>query len=108
MGHAGRSAPEIGLSDEERVTLARWAGGEGRLAERARIVLACAEPGAVNAAVAAEAGVKPQTVGSWRTRFAAEGLAGLRDRQRGGRPKAALELTAAERAQLERWARRAT
>jgi transposase len=101
-------APEIRLSDDEQATLARWAREPGRLAGRARIVLACAQPGAVNAAVAAELGVKPHTAGSWRARFAAERLDGLRDRQRGGRPKAALELTAAERAQLERWARRAT
>src|ERR1700727_2472996 len=80
--------------------------GRGRCG-RARAVLACAEPGAVNTQVAEVLGVTPGTVGKWRARFAESGLAGLDDSPRPGRPKAALELTAAERAQLERWARRA-
>ena len=43
----------------------------------------------------------------WRQRFARAGLAGLEDEARPGRPKADLELTQEERAQLEQWARRA-
>ena len=70
---------------------------------RARIVLACAEPGSVNAHVALALGVSVQTVRVWRRRFAAGGLAG---RRQPGRPKAQLVLTGAERDQLARWARR--
>ncbi|WP_425296694.1 helix-turn-helix domain-containing protein [Nocardia abscessus] len=36
---------------------------------RCRIVLACAEPGAANAHVAAAAGVTPMTVAKWRRRL---------------------------------------
>ena len=107
MSHRGPSAVEITLSDEDRENLALRARGSSRRALRARAVLACAEPGAVNTQVAEVLGVTPGTVGKWRARFAESGLAGLDDSPRPGRPKAALELTAAERAQLERWARRA-
>jgi transposase len=98
---------EIVLSDEDRETLALWARGSSRRAERARIVLACAEPGASNTQVAADLGGTAVTVGKWRRQFAESGLAGLGDAPRPGRPKDGLELTAAERAQLEQWARRA-
>ena len=73
---------------------------------RARIVLACAQPGAVNAQIAADLGVSVPTVGKWRGQYASRGIAGLADGERSGRPKAGLELTAAEREQLTRWARR--
>jgi hypothetical protein len=44
MSHPGPSAVEITLSEDERAELARRAGlPERRLAERARIILACAE-----------------------------------------------------------------
>ena len=45
------------LTDEDRAELVRWLeGGLPWLAERARIVLACAEPGSGVARVAAELG----------------------------------------------------
>ena len=47
------------------------------------------------------------TVRKWRRRFAEEGLAGLADHDRPGRPVAELVLTGEERDQLTRWARRA-
>jgi transposase len=74
---------------------------------RARIVLALAEPAAVQARVAADLGVTMETVAKWRKRFAVSRVAGLIDDERPGRPKADLMLTAAERDQLERWSRRA-
>jgi transposase len=77
------------------------------LAVRARIVLACAEPGAVYERIAAELGVTKMTVGKWRHRFREAGLAGLADSERPGRPKAELVLTGAEQEQLTRWSRRA-
>ena len=76
-------------------------------AERARIVLACAEPGSGVARVAAELGSTRMTVRKWRRRFAEDGLAGLADHDRPGRPVAELLLTGEEREQLTRWARRA-
>ncbi|MFD7407696.1 IS630 family transposase [Streptomyces sp. NPDC059866] len=104
----GPRAVEVALSAEERAELSRWASGvvAPRFAERARIVLACAD-GAPNARVAAEVGVTVATVRKWRGKFAAERLAGLEDAARIGRPKADLVLSEAERAQLTRWARRA-
>jgi transposase len=70
-------------------------------------VLACAEPGSGVARVAAELGSTRMTVRKWRRRFTEDGLAGLADHDRPGRPVAELVLTGAEREQLVRWARRA-
>ena len=96
------------LTDEDRAELVRWLeGGLPWLPERARIVLACAEPGSGVARVAAELGSTRMTVRKWRRRFAEEGLAGLADHDRPGRPVAELALTGPERDQLTRWARRA-
>ena len=66
-----------------------------------------AEPAAVPAGVAADLGVTVATVEKWRKRFEAAGVNGLIDSPRLGRPKADLVLSAAERDQLQRWARRA-
>ena len=102
-------AAPLALTDDDRAQLARWSkGGLPRLAERARIVLACAEPGSGVARVAAELGSTRTTVRKWRLRFAEDGLAGLADHDRPGRPVADLVLTGAERDQLTRWARRAS
>jgi transposase len=68
----------------ELMALARSRTEEARLVERARIVLACLD-GKRNDAVGRELGVRPNTVGLWRKRFAAAGLAGLRDRARPGK-----------------------
>jgi len=76
-------------------------------AERARIVLACAEPGSGVARVAAELGSTRMTVRKWRRRFAEGGLAGLANHERPGRPVAQLVLAGGERDQLTRWVRRA-
>jgi transposase len=98
----------LALSDEDRAELGRLAqSGPARLAERARIVLACADSQAGNSGVAAELGLSVETVRKWRTRFTKAGPGGLADGTRPGRPKARLVLTDAERDQLTRWARRA-
>src|SRR6266542_6423101 len=103
-----RPAAPLVLTDDDRIELARFSqGGSPRLAERARMVLACAESAAGNAGVAAQLGLPTDPVRQWRTRFADAGLAGLADHDRPGRPKAALALTDGERDQLIRWARRA-
>jgi transposase len=107
MPHAGPSAVPIVLSEDERAELARRAAGPGRWrADRARIILACAE-GMSNAAAARALGVAVKSVSKWRRQFAAGRLAGLEDAAPVGRPKAELVLEEAERAQLVRWARRA-
>jgi transposase len=108
MVSRGPRAVEVVLSAEERAELAAWAGGavSARVAERARIILACAE-GASNTRVAADFGVSTETVRKWRSRFVARRMAGLVDEPRPGRRKPDLVLSEAERAELTRWARRA-
>src|SRR6266851_3077145 len=104
-----QTAEPLALTGEDRAELARWSQeGSAMLAERARIVLACAEPGSGVARVAAQLGSTRMTVRKWRRRFTEDGLAGLADHDRPGRPVAGLVLTGAERDQLTRWARRAT
>lgn len=107
MVHRGPAAVEIVLSEEERVELVRRAGlSDRRVAERARIILVCAD-GMSNAGAAQAVGAGVKTVRKWRGKFAAERLAGLEDEGPIGRPKSELALTEDERAQLVRWARRA-
>ncbi len=107
MSHSGSSAAGIVLSEDERAELVRRAGLPGRRrADRARIILACAE-GMANAQAARELGVAVKSVSKWRRRFADRRLAGLEDDAPIGRRKAELVLAEAERAQLVRWARRA-
>jgi transposase len=108
MLSAVSDAGEFELTDEERDRLVGLAqGGSARRAIRARIVLALAESAAVPGRVAADLGVAVTTVAKWRKRFEVEGVDGLIDSPRPGRPKADLVLTGAERDQLQRWSRRA-
>src|SRR5260370_37661959 len=101
------TAAPLVLTAEERAELARWSqGGLPWMAERARIVLACAEPGSGVARVAAELGSTRMTVRKWRRRFAQEGLAGQADQDRAARPGAALGRHGAERGQQSRGALR--
>lgn len=74
--------PEV-RQELERLSKSRT--DEARLVERARIVLGCLA-GRRNDEVAAEFGTRAGTVATWRNRFAAQGMAGLRDRARSGKP----------------------
>ncbi|MCA2230491.1 IS630 family transposase [Nonomuraea aurantiaca] len=107
MAHSGPPAAEIHLTEAERARLIGMSAEPSRVAIRAKIVLACAEPGASNAQVARELGIAVGTVRKWRAAFAEGGLDGLVDEARTGRPKAELTVTDQERAMLQRWARRA-
>lgn len=83
-----RTAMAISCTDEDRRELERLSHSrtdEVRLVERATIVMRCLT-GKRNDEIAAELGIRLGTVGLWRRRFAAEGLKGLRDRQRPGKP----------------------
>jgi transposase len=66
--------------------IARQSRSARSMAFRARIVLECAG-GASNAAVAAKLHSTGFTVGLWRNRFIAEGIAGLGDEPRPGAPR---------------------
>jgi transposase len=85
----GRPIARLSLTVAERETLERWARRPKRaqaMAQRARIVLACAS-GRPNTAVAQRLGVTQQTVGKWRQRFWARRLDGLLDEPRPGAPR---------------------
>src|SRR5438093_2767368 len=85
----GRPTPLVVLTAEERQTLEQWARrpttAQG-LAQRARLVLACAST-KTNGEIAATAGVTRQTVGRWRHRFVRKRLQGLLDEPRPGAPR---------------------
>ena len=87
-------AVAISLSEADRAELQSWARRRKTaqaLAQRARIVLACAEPGATNTAVAAQLGLSLMTVSKWRRRFARLGPSGLNDAPRSGAPRSILD-----------------
>src|SRR5262245_1078305 len=82
---------------EQSVLMARARSARGPFRDRlrAQIVLAAAA-GSTNVAIAAQVGAHVDTVRKWRRRFAAAGLAGLKDAPRSGRPPV---FTAADRAE---------
>ena len=86
----GPKAVALELSEAERAGLRRLLRRRGvgqALAQRIRIVLACAEPGATNLGVARALGVSRPTVATWRGRFAGHRLEGLVDAPRSGAPR---------------------
>jgi len=85
-----RIAPLIALTEEQQAelqVLIRSHSASQADARRARIVLLAAA-GWPNDEIAVELHTAPNTIGKWRRRFAGEGMAGLLDRQRSGRPLA--------------------
>ncbi|MDA8324076.1 MAG: helix-turn-helix domain-containing protein [Actinomycetota bacterium] len=79
------------MPESDRVILTSWANStsiRAGLAQRARIVLLAAD-GARTAEIVQRTGASKPTVLNWTRRYAAEGLAGLDDRQRPGRPRTA-------------------
>lgn len=85
----GRRAQAIKLSREDRKSLellTRRGTAEQRQVMRAQIALMC-HAGATTTAISEAVGVSVQTVSHWRTRLAQQGLKGLDERARPGRPR---------------------
>jgi transposase len=83
-----RRAAALNCSAEVRANLVAASKSrteEARTVERARIVLACLD-GKEMQQVAHELGVSIPTVSKWRARFSQQGMRGLRDRPRSGKP----------------------
>ena len=94
----GRPRKSLELADEQRtelLKLSRSRNAEAGLVTRARIVLLLAE-GASSPEIGRKLGVSAQTVCKWRERFAAQGLGGLGDEHRPGRPRTISEEKVAE------------
>jgi transposase len=85
----GRPLPAVHIPEADREVLVRWTRRHKvsqALALRAQIVLAAAE-GQSNTQIAAQQGCNAVTVGKWRQRYLDQGVAGLLDEPRVGRPR---------------------
>ena len=83
-----RTALPVQLDPDTRGTLNQFVRSSSTpqsLARRSRIILAAAE-GSTNQEIAATLQVPAITVGKWRRSFAVDGIEGLRDWPRAGRP----------------------
>jgi hypothetical protein len=84
-------APVVSLTEENRKqleALLRAGSTPQALAFRVQVVLRAAEPDCPpNLQIAAELQCNRRTVAVWRTRYLREGLAGLQDAPRSGRPR---------------------
>ena len=84
----------VDVPPRDRAELERWVRSPSMLAglvQRARIVLAAAD-GAGTKEIAERVGASKPTVIGWRKRYLAEGVGGLEDRRKPGRPKQVDEL----------------
>lgn len=114
MGRRGPTLVPVELTGTQRRQLTRVAADESdaAMAGRARLVLLAAG-GASNTEIADAVGLNATSVGRWRARFVAEGVAGLVDQRhvpagRRGRPLAPLIVSDEQREVLGRWCRRPT
>lgn len=94
----GRPKKVIILSKEEEEQLKSITGSRSLpygLVTRARIIIMAAE-GATNKAIAEKIEYSPQSVGLWRGRFLEQGIQGLHDELRPGRPRSISDEQVAE------------
>lgn len=94
----GRPKKAIILSKAEEEHLKSIVGSRSLpygLVTRARIIIMAAE-GATNKAIAEKLDYSPQSVGLWRRRFLEQGLSGLHDELRPGRPRSISDEQVAE------------
>ncbi len=84
-----RPAPAVELTERSRKELESFANSRSLsagLVQRARIVLLASE-GLQNIEIAQQVGLSRASVGKWRSRYVAEGLPGIYDKLRPGRPR---------------------
>jgi transposase-like protein len=90
-GHGSwTQAASLTLTAGERATLEKLVRRRSTgqlLAQRARIVLACAELGATSTGIAHHLGVNRPSVTTWRARLLVHRLDGLVDQPRSGAPR---------------------
>lgn len=80
------------MQKPERLALERLISNPGtmpRHSQRARIALLAGE-GATNREIAEQTGASLPTISLWRRRYLEQGISGLKDRPRGGRPRSLL------------------
>jgi hypothetical protein len=86
---ARTSRYRIELSEGDRLELERRAGAltlPFRVVQRARLILYAAD-GMIDKEIAVRCGCHPQVVSKWRRRFCEQGIEGLMDKPRAGRPR---------------------
>jgi transposase len=79
----------VEVSADDRAVLASWTRSssiQAGLAQRARVVLLAAE-GLGTAEIVRRVGISKPAVIGWKRRYAAEGIPGLQDRAKSGRPR---------------------
>jgi transposase len=69
----------------ELIAMSRSRTEEARMVERARVILVCLEGKEIQQ-VARQMGLSIPTVSKWRSRFVRQGIRGLRDQPRSGKP----------------------
>lgn len=89
-----RVAPKIEVNPEDLKVLKKRANSrteQKQAVERAQIILYCSEGRPVNE-IAKLMGTYPNKIIEWRNRYASEGLEGLKDKPRPGKPVTYVDL----------------
>lgn len=84
----GRVAKPVELDEQSKLNLEAIVSGrtnEARLVQRAKIILLCSQ-GVPIKQIAEKLDIRPNTVIDWRKRFEKEGIEGLQDKARPGKP----------------------
>ena len=98
MARRGRNAPEVSLANEERQQLEAYLRSRSMpsgLHTRFKIILLAAD-GLSNTEISEKVGLSRSSVGKWRKRFAEQGIQGLHDEARPGRPRSVSDEEVAE------------
>lgn len=99
MARRGRMALAVSLAEEERSQLESYVRSRSMpsgLSMRFRVILLAAD-GLGNREISERVGLSRASVGKWRKRFLDEGLEGLHDELRRGRPRSVSDETVADK-----------